>query len=66
MINVNHLRSFYICALHRNVTKAAEALHVSQPSVSQQLKLFEDELGFPLFFRNGRTLDLTSEDIAPN
>lgn len=61
MINMNHLRSFYICALQKNVTKAAEILNVSQPSVSQQLKLFEEELGFPLFFRNGRTLDLTSE-----
>jgi len=61
MININHLRSFYICALHKNVTKAAEALSVSQPSVSQQIKLFEEELGFSLFFRNGRTLDLTSE-----
>lgn len=61
MININHLRSFYICALHKNVTKAAEALHVSQPSISQQIKLFEEELGFSLFFRNGRTLDLTSE-----
>ncbi|HND84475.1 MAG TPA: LysR family transcriptional regulator [Pseudobdellovibrionaceae bacterium] len=61
MININHLRSFYICALHKNVTKAAKVLHVSQPSVSQQIKSFEDELGFPLFFRNGRSLDLTSE-----
>lgn len=61
MLNINHLRSFYICALHKNVTKAAEAMHVSQPSVSQQIKVFEDELGFPLFFRSGRTLDLTSE-----
>lgn len=61
MININHLRSFYICALHKNVTKAAETLRVSQPSVSQQIKIFEEELGIPLFFRNGRTLDLTSE-----
>jgi DNA-binding transcriptional LysR family regulator len=61
MININHLRSFYYCALHKNVTKAAHSLSVSQPSVSQQIKVFEDELGFPLFFRNGRNLDLTSE-----
>jgi DNA-binding transcriptional LysR family regulator len=61
MININHLRSFYYCALHKNVTKAANSLSVSQPSVSQQIKVFEDELGFPLFFRNGRHLDLTSE-----
>lgn len=63
MININQLRSFYICALHKNVTKAAEILQVSQPSVSQQIKIFEEDLGFPLFFRNGRTLDLTSEGM---
>lgn len=61
MININHLRSFYICALHGNITKAAEILHVSQPSVSQQIKLFEEELGFSLFYRNGRTLGMTAE-----
>ena len=61
MINFNHLRSFYVCALHKNVTKAAKTLDVSQPSVSQQIKNFEEELGFPLFYRNGRTLDLTSD-----
>tara|TARA_B110001454_G_C12723306_1_gene436446 strand:- start:51079 stop:51975 length:897 start_codon:yes stop_codon:yes gene_type:complete len=58
---MNHLRAFYICALQKNITKTAEVLRVSQPSISQQLKLFEQELGFPVFFRNGRTLDLTSE-----
>lgn len=61
MININHLRSFYICALHKNVTKAAETLQVSQPSVSQQIKSFETDIGFPLFYRNGRFLELTSE-----
>ncbi len=61
MINMNHLRSFYICALHKNVTKAAEELKVSQPSVSQQLKAFEEEIGFSLFYRNGRTFDLTPQ-----
>jgi len=61
MININHLRTFYVCALQKNVTRAAEILNVSQPSVSQQLKLFEEELGFPLFFRSNRALDLTSE-----
>lgn len=64
MLNLNHLRSFYICALHKNVTKAAESLDVSQPSLSQQIKAFEEEIGFELFFRNGRTLDLTPKGIS--
>lgn len=39
-----------------NITAAAERLHTSQPGVSKQLKLLEDELGFPIFVRQGRTL----------
>jgi LysR family cys regulon transcriptional activator len=38
-----------------NVTTAAAKLHTSQPGVSKQLKLLEDELGFPLFEREGRS-----------
>jgi LysR family transcriptional regulator, cys regulon transcriptional activator len=39
-----------------NITAAAEKLHTSQPAVSKQLKLLEDELGFRVFVRSGRTL----------
>jgi LysR family cys regulon transcriptional activator len=39
-----------------NITAAAARLHTSQPGVSKQLKLLEDELGFPIFLRQGRTL----------
>ena len=39
-----------------NITAAAERLHTSQPGVSKQLKQLEDELGFPIFLRQGRTL----------
>jgi LysR family cys regulon transcriptional activator len=39
-----------------NITAAAEKLHTSQPAVSKQLKLLEDELGFRIFVRAGRTL----------
>jgi LysR family cys regulon transcriptional activator len=39
-----------------NITTAAGKLHTSQPGVSKQLKLLEDELGFPLFERDGRNL----------
>ncbi|MBS1269607.1 MAG: HTH-type transcriptional regulator CysB [Gammaproteobacteria bacterium] len=39
-----------------NVTAAAEILHTSQPGISSQIKLLEEELGFPLFVRQGRHL----------
>ena len=39
-----------------NITAAAKALHTSQPGVSKQLKMLEDELGFRIFVRAGRAL----------
>jgi LysR family cys regulon transcriptional activator len=39
-----------------NITAAAQKLHTSQPGVSKQIKLLEDELGFQIFARDGRTL----------
>jgi len=39
-----------------NITAAAEKLHTSQPGVSKQIKLLEDELGFQIFVRDGRNL----------
>lgn len=39
-----------------NITAAAEKLHTSQPGVSKQIKLLEDELGFQIFIRDGRNL----------
>lgn len=44
-----------------NITQAAERVHATQPGLSKQLKLLEDELGFQLFIRKGRSLD----SIAP-
>jgi LysR family transcriptional regulator, cys regulon transcriptional activator len=39
-----------------NITAAAHRLHTSQPGVSKQIKLLEDELGFQIFVREGRNL----------
>ncbi|HTA66021.1 MAG TPA: LysR substrate-binding domain-containing protein, partial [Xanthomonadaceae bacterium] len=40
-----------------NITLAAERVHATQPGLSKQLKLLEDELGFLLFARKGRSLE---------
>lgn len=49
----------YICEIERqnlNVSAAAENLHTSQPGVSKQIRLFEQELGIEVFERNGKRL----------
>ena len=48
------MKSFYHIATLGSITKASEAVHRSQPAVSQQLKALEDELGHPLFERLGK------------
>jgi LysR family cys regulon transcriptional activator len=44
-----------------NVSEAAEALHTSQPGVSKQIKLLEDELGVIVFERSGKRLTSVTE-----
>ena len=46
---------------HGSITRAAEALYISQPSLSIFLKKLEERLGFPLFSRRGSKLVLTNE-----
>ena len=58
-LNFHHLRYFWTVARKGGVRKAAEELHVSQPSISAQLSLLEEALGEKLFKRSGRNLVLT-------
>lgn len=46
-------------AEHGSFTRAAEALYVSQPTLSQQIKLLEESLELPLLDRSGRSVKLT-------
>jgi len=54
-----HIQYFLAVAQHQGFTKAAGALHVSQPALSQQVRQLEDSLGAQLFDRSGRKTRLT-------
>ncbi len=61
MINLNQLRVFYHAARHQNFTRASEDLHITQPGVSAQARLFEDTCNLVLFKKKGRRVFLTDE-----
>src|ERR1700692_3141089 len=61
---LRHIRYFLAVAEHRNFTRAAEALHVSQPTLSQQIRQLEDTLHAPLLDRSGRAIVLTDAGVA--
>ncbi|MQL48230.1 transcriptional regulator CynR [Photorhabdus khanii] len=56
---LRHINYFLAVAEHHSFTRAATALHVSQPALSQQIKQLEETLGAQLFDRTGRTTRLT-------
>ncbi len=60
-INYHHLFYFKTIAEEGTVSKAAEKLRVGQPTLSAQLKQFEDTLGVPLFERHHKKLVLTEQ-----
>src|SRR5436309_16103844 len=58
-MELRHLRNFVAVAEMENVSRAALKLHVSQPTLSTQIRDLEDELGFMLFERTGISVRLT-------
>jgi len=64
MLNFNQFRVFYHAAKHRNFTRAAGELFISQPAVTAQIKAFEAFCGLKLFKKKGRTTWLTHEGAA--
>jgi LysR family transcriptional activator of nhaA len=60
-LNFSHLYYFFIVANEGSIKGAAEKLHVSQPTVSDQLKLLEEYFGCLLFERRNRALFITKE-----
>ncbi|MBR2068010.1 MAG: LysR family transcriptional regulator [Solobacterium sp.] len=63
MMEIRSLRYFLTVAREENMTKAADILHVTQPTLSKQMKSLEDKLGKKLFIRHSFHLQLTEEGI---
>ena len=62
-MEIRVLRYFLEIAREENMTRAAERLHVSQPSLSRQMKELEEELGRKLFVRSSYSIHLTDEGM---
>lgn len=62
-MEIRVLRYFLEMAREGNITRAAERLHVSQPTLSKQLKDLEGELGKKLFVRSNYSVKLTDEGM---
>ena len=60
-MEIRLLRYFLAVAREENMTKAAEQLHVTQPTLSKALKALEEELGKKLFTRHSFSIRLTEE-----
>lgn len=59
-LNFRHLFAFWKVATEGRLTRAAQALHISQSTLSTQIQHLEDRLGHPLFERRGRQMLLTA------
>lgn len=57
--NYDNLRSFCLVAQHGSFTRAAESLNLTKGAVSHQIDRLESELGFPVFLRRKKGVELT-------
>lgn len=61
MIEIRYLQYFLAVAREQSITRAAESLHISQPTLSKQMMELEDMLGKQLLIRNRKQIELTEE-----
>lgn len=59
--NLNYYKVFYTAAKYKNISKAADALYISQPAISKTLSKLEENLNCTLFYRTSRGITLTAE-----
>lgn len=62
-MDIRVLKYFVAVAKEKNITRAAESLHIAQPSLSKQLIELENELGKQLLIRDKRKIDLTDDGV---
>ena len=62
-MEIRTLRYFLAVAREENMTRAAEQLHLTQPTLSKALKALEEELGKKLFTRHSFSIRLTDEGV---
>ncbi|QJW48422.1 LysR family transcriptional regulator [bacterium BFN5] len=58
-MDIRNLEYFIEVARQKSFSKAAEAIHISQPSVSKAIKELETQWGITLFYRNTKNIELT-------
>ena len=62
-MEIQVLKNFLLVAKEGNITRAAEILHLSQPTLSRQIQNLESEFGCQLFTRDSRKLSLTNQGM---
>lgn len=62
-MEIRVLRYYLAVARELNITRAAESLHISQPSLSKQMMDLEDFIGKKLFIRGKRRIELTEDGV---
>lgn len=62
-MEIRVLRYFLTVVREQSITKAADVLHITQPTLSRQLAQMEDEIGIRLFERGSRKITLTNEGL---
>ncbi|GGD05921.1 LysR family transcriptional regulator [Pontibacillus salipaludis] len=63
-MKLQKLQYFIEMAKQKSFTKASNKLHISQPALSKQIKLLEEEIGFALFRRSSKGIELTHKGYA--
>ena len=62
-MEIRVLRYFLAVVREEGINRAAEVLHITQPTLSRQLSQLEDEVGVKLFHRGAKKITLTNEGI---
>ena len=62
-MEIRVLRYFLTVAREESINRAAEVLHITQPTLSRQLSQLEEEMGIRLFHRGARKIRLTNEGL---